>query len=125
MHVEIGENMAGVFFDTLKFANTLKSAGMLDEQAEAMATIYYDAFQGYFSIIEQEDNATDVSQKKTTAETNFIPQSEAMFEPIISTTTDAGFIALRREFRLTLWMAVASAVLMLITLILTFFIPVP
>lgn len=41
--------MAVATFDTLKFANTLKSAGVPDKQAEAMAEIYYAAFQLQFS----------------------------------------------------------------------------
>ena len=54
--------MATATFDTLKFANTLKAAGVPDKQAEAQAAVFGDALQVNFKeLATKEDLARLVS----------------------------------------------------------------
>ena len=50
--------MAATTFDTLKFANTLKAAGVPDKQAEAQANVLGDALAVNFKELATKDDLT-------------------------------------------------------------------
>ena len=50
--------MATTTFDTLKFANTLKAAGVSDKQAEAQASVLGDALAVNFKELATKDDLT-------------------------------------------------------------------
>lgn len=54
--------MAIATFDTLKFANTLKAAGVPEKQAEAQATAFADIFHGNFKELATKDDLDRVAQ---------------------------------------------------------------
>ncbi len=71
--------MATTTFDTLKYANTLKAAGVPEKQAEAHANVLAEAFAGNFKDLVTKDDLRATEQRLEVKIDNLTARFEGQF----------------------------------------------
>ncbi len=107
--------MAMATFDTLKFANTLKAAGVPDKQAEAQAVAFAEVIQLNLKDLVTKDDLAATS-KDMRHEMKEIEQRLAAKIDGVVTELKAENVSVRADMRILRWMigATASGVVILI-----------
>lgn len=116
--------MAAATFDTLKFANTLKSAGVPDKQAEAQAAAFAEVIQINFKeLVTKEDLRRDIAELRTELKRDIAELRTELKHDIAETKSEIkrDIADIRGEMKVMRWMHGAILGLLVPILIRLFF----
>ena len=111
--------MAVATFDTLKFANTLKAAGVPDKQAEAQAVAFAEVIQLNFKELVTKDDLArglDDLRKDVRHELKDLEQRLANRIDLVAAKSDTTAVELRGAVNLLRWMVGVNATVVIMTL---------
>jgi hypothetical protein len=120
--------MATATFDTLKYANTLKEAGVPDKQAEAQATVLAEALAVNFKELATKDDLTAAIGSLRAEIALVRPELQSDLretEQRLNARIDTPFARLERHFNQLIWMSGLTILLQLVVFIRVFCMPFP